>query len=401
MKTFFSPILLALPFVTAFALHGADIITVTVTNDLDIARPAEVIEVPWAEITKVIPDALLQHLTVKDSAGSALPYQVTNEKPLESKGSYGELLFQHDFAAGEKSATFTIEKSEAVAPVFPAKVFARYVPERVDDFAWENDRIAHRVYGPALSTPAAGQDQMVSSGIDVWCKRVRYLIVDRWYNKGSGHYHKDEGEGMDMYQTGQSRGCGGTGIWDGQKLYVSKDYQTWKVLANGPIRAVFELTFAPWEANGMKVSEVKRFTVDAGHNLDEMESTFTVEGDAKNLTVAIGINKNSADKGEKGKAEQTKNPEGGWFTQWETEKTHGEIGEAIIVDPAALSGFVDDNYNHLVLVKAASGVPMYYYIGAGWTKSGDFSSQEDWNQYVAACAARAKSPVKVSCRATP
>jgi hypothetical protein len=392
--------LLALPFVAAFALHGADKITVTVTNDLEIARPAEVIEVPWAEITKVIPDALLQHLTVQDSAGSALPYQVTNEQPLESKGSYGELLFQHDFAAGEKSATFTIEKSEAVAPVFPAKVFARYVPERVDDFAWENDRIAHRAYGPALSTPAAGQDQMVSSGIDVWCKRVRYPIVDRWYNKGSGHYHKDEGEGMDMYQTGQSRGCGGTGIWDGQKLYVSKDYQTWKVLANGPIRAVFELTFAPWEANGMKVSEVKRFIVDAGHNLDEMESTFTVEGDTKDLAVAIGINKDSADKGEKVKAEQTKNPENGWFTQWETEKTHGEIGEAVIVDPAALSGFVDDNYNHLVLVKATSGVPMYYYIGAGWTKSGDFSSQEDWNHYVAACAARAKSPVRVSCSAT-
>jgi hypothetical protein len=182
---------------------------------------------------------------------------------------------------------------------------------------------------------------------------------------------------------------------------VSQDYRTWKVLANGPIRAVFELTYAPWEANGVKVSEVKRFTMDAGHNLDEMESTFTVKGDAQDLTVAIGINKNSADKGEKVKAEQTKNRESGWLTQWETEKTHGEIGEAVIVDPAALSGFAGDKYNHLVLVKVTSGVPLHYYIGAGWTKSGDFSSQEDWNNYVAACAARAKSPVRVSCSATP
>jgi hypothetical protein len=388
--------LLLVSFFSAGALHAADKITVTVTNDLAIARPSEVIEVPWKEITKVIPDALLQHLTVRDSAGNVLPYQVTNEKPLDSKGSYGELLFQHDFAAGEKSATFTIGKSKAVAPVFPARAFARYVPARLYDFAWENDRIAHRTYGPGLSTPAAGHDQMVSSGIDVWCKRVRYLIVDRWYNKGSGHYHKDEGEGMDMYQTGESRGCGGTGIWDGQKLYVSNDYQGWKVLANGPIRAVFELTFAPWDANGVKVSEVKRFTVDAGHNLDEMDSTFTVEGGTKDITVAIGINKDSADKGEKVKEEQTKNQQDGWFTQWETEKTHGAIGEAVIVDPAALSGFADDDYNHLVLVKVTSGVPLHYYIGPGWTKSGDFSSYEDWNNYVAACAARAKSPLKVS-----
>jgi hypothetical protein len=187
---------LALTFLFAAGMtRAADKITVTVTNDLEIARPAEVIEVPWQEITNVMPDALLQHLTVKDSAGTVLPYQVTNEQPLESKGSYGELLFQHDFAAGEKSATFTIGKSEAVAPVFPARVFARYVPERVDDFAWENDRIAHRTYGPALSTPAAGQDQMVSSGIDVWCKRVRYLIVDRWYNKAAATITRTKARG--------------------------------------------------------------------------------------------------------------------------------------------------------------------------------------------------------------
>ena len=30
-------------------------------------------------------------------------------------------------AAGEKSATFTIEQTETVAPVFPTKAFARYV----------------------------------------------------------------------------------------------------------------------------------------------------------------------------------------------------------------------------------------------------------------------------------
>jgi hypothetical protein len=28
------------------------------------------------------------------------------------------------------------------------------VQERLDDFAWENDRIGHRTYGPALAAPA-------------------------------------------------------------------------------------------------------------------------------------------------------------------------------------------------------------------------------------------------------
>ena len=279
-------------------------------------------------------------------------------------------------------------------------MFARYVPERLDDFAWENDRIAHRIYGPALAAPAepgSGKEVLVTSGLDVWCKRVRYLIVDRWYNKGHNHYHVDEGEGLDMYNTGRSRGSGGTGVWDGKQLYVGRNFKTWKVLANGPIRAIFELTYEPWDAgSGVKVAEVKRFTVDAGHNLDQMDSTFTVEGGAPEITVAIGLNKNSGDRGQDVKATVTANRENGWFTQWEVEKTDGSLGEAIIVAPDALRGFAEDASNQLVLAKAVSGQPLRYYIGAGWTKSGDFSSQDDWNAYVAAAAKRAQSPIKIA-----
>ena len=51
------------------------------------------------------------------------------------------------------------------------------VPERKDDFVWENDKVAYRVYGPALQ--AMGE---ITSGIDVWSKRVPDLIVNAWYN---------------------------------------------------------------------------------------------------------------------------------------------------------------------------------------------------------------------------
>ncbi|MGC3992100.1 MAG: DUF4861 family protein [Chthoniobacteraceae bacterium] len=79
---------------------------------------------------------------------------------------------------------------------------------------------------------------MISSGVDVWCKRVPYLIVNRWYTKSL--YHEESGEGLDMYDTGKTRGCGGTGIWDGKTLAVSHNWIAWKVLANGPVRTVFE-----------------------------------------------------------------------------------------------------------------------------------------------------------------
>lgn len=397
-------VLLPAFFSVCAALSAAERMTITVTHDLAIARPSETITVPWSQVSEALPGALLQKIAVKNAAGKVLPYQVTNVAPQakdpQNKGvAYGELIFQHDFAADEKSATFTVEKIDEVAPVFPTRAFARYVPERLDDFAWENDKIAHRTYGPALAAPrdpGSNKEVLVTSGLDIWCKRVSYPIVDRWYNKGHDHYHTDEGEGMDMYQVGGSRGCGGTGVWNGEKLAVSTNYQTWKVLANGPIRAIFELGYAPWDAHGVKVAETKRFTVDAGHNLDLIESTFTiVEGAATELTVAVGLNQNPADKGQEPQIAVSRTEADGSLAQWIVQKTNDSLGTAVIVARDSFQGFAQDDRNLLVLAKVTPGEPLRYRAGAGWSRAGEFTSEDAWDAYVAACAARLRSPVRV------
>ena len=396
--------LLLLGIFAAVTLTAAERLTVTVTHDLAIARPSETITIPWSEVNRALPGALLQRIAVKDAAGRVLPYQVTNVAPQakdpKNEGiAYGELIFQHDFAAGEKSATFTVEKIDTVAPVFPSKVFARQVPERLDDFAWENDRLAHRTYGPALGAPApAGvvKEVLVTSGLDLWTKRVDYPIVDRWYNKGHDHYHKDEGEGMDMYGVGPSRGCGGIGVWDGKQLHVSRTYLGARVLANGPIRAIFELTYDTWAANDIFVSEVKRFTVDAGHNLDRIESTFAATGNTKELTVGIGLNKAPADKGQEPVIAVSPVAAQGSITQWIEQKTNGALGTAIIVASDAFVGLAEDDRNHLILAKAVPGKPLSYLAGAGWDRSGQFKDRAAWEAYVADAVARARAPVKIT-----
>ena len=151
--------------------------TVSVANPSGLARPSETVEVPWSEILLRIPGALPDHLLVKDATGNSLPSQVLNFHPENRKGLFDSFLFQYDFASGEKSASFTIEATTEPVPPFPSKVFARYVPERFDDFAWENDRIAHRIYGQALETPSAGKSMMTGSGIDV-CRDVRSMMPD-------------------------------------------------------------------------------------------------------------------------------------------------------------------------------------------------------------------------------
>jgi len=386
--------------------QAADQLRVTASHDLATARPSETITVAWPDVNRALPGALIQRLAVRDSAGRVLPHQVTNVAPLAKDpqgvgAAYGELIFQYSFAPGEKSATFTVEKTDGLAPVFPTAVTARYVQERLDDFAWENDLVAHRTYGPALGAPApAGvtKEVLASSGLDIWFKRVNYPVVDRWYNKGHDHYHKDEGEGMDMYNVGKSRGCGGTGVWDGKQLFTSHNYKSWKVLANGPVRAIFELTYDSWDAAGTAVSEVKRFTVDAGHQFDRVESTFSFSG-VPQLTVAIGLNKTPADKGQSPQIAVTRDQQKGTLLQWVEQASNGAFGTAIVLPGA--SGFTEDPLNHLVLANVTPGKPLLYYVGAAWTRAGRIPSQDEWKARVAEVAARAANPVRVAVAASP
>ena len=385
----------ALPAITASA---AERLTITLQHDLDIARPSETVTVPWSEVNKALPHALVQKIAVRDAAGRVVPHQVTNVAPQakdpQNVGiAYGELIFQHSFKAGEKTATYTVEKIDSVAPVFPMQTFARYVPERLDDFGWENDKIGHRTYGPALAAPApAGlvKEVLVTSGLDLWFKRVPYPIVDRWYNKGHDHYHKDEGEGMDMYNVGKSRGAGGTGVWDGKQLYTGVNYASWRVLANGPVRAIFELHYAAWDAAGKKVSEIKRFTVDVGHQLDRIDSTFQYEGNEP-ITVAVGLNKNPSDKNQDPSI--TVKREGPVLLQWVEQKSNDAFGTAVVIPGA--EGFAQENLNELILAKATSGKPLRYYAGGAWSRAGEITSLAQWQKYLQDAAARAGSPVRV------
>jgi hypothetical protein len=138
----------------------------------------------------------------------------------EAGPGWDTLVFQADLAPGESRSFLVLDASVFAATPPPiVKTFARLVPERFSDMAWESDRTAHRVYQQALIKG----EGTVSSGIDVWSKRTRRLIVDEWYRNGD--YHNDHGDGMDDYQVSRSRGCGGLGIWDGQRLYVSSNFR--------------------------------------------------------------------------------------------------------------------------------------------------------------------------------
>jgi hypothetical protein len=383
---------------------GAAGITITVTHELAAARPASVIAVPFRDIAALAPELRMYHVVVRDPKGRALPLQITNYQHDHHGAVYDDLVFSYDFAAGEKRAVFTLEPSATATPPEPPCVYARKVPERFDDMAWENDRIAHRMYAETLNSPIAESfgERLRGSGIDVWAKRVAYPIVDRWYAKGHDQFHEDkEGEGLDLFSMGGTRGDGGTGVWDGTKLWTSDNFFVARVVSNGPRRAAFVLGYKSWDAGAIgEVAETKTITVDCGTNFDSVESDFRFT--ANEAVIGIGLTDHAAAAGYAAGV-LTRDPQGPGMSLGE-EDQNGGLGTAVILGrDVQAAGFAHEapaktpgNGNHLLLVKARDGAPLRYYTGADWNRSGQFSDRAGWEAYVQAFAAGVAHPLKIA-----
>jgi hypothetical protein len=365
-------------------LIAALVLIVQVGNDLPIARPSETVEIAAAAL-KPLGDLARVH--VFDGERELLAQTLD----IDGKPS---LIFQTDLPANGKHSFELRAGAPRTYRKEDFRVYGRFVRERFDDFAWENDRIAHRMYGVALETWE--KEPLTSSAVDVWLKRTRRLIVNDWYMVDD--YHHDHGEGADFYSAGKSRGCGGSGLWRDGKLVVSKNFRESKVLAAGPIRLVFELRYPD-------LGETKRVTLDAGQNFGRFESSYdtnvarvlnpsaaegghSVAADGlrtRPTSYAVGIKKN---KDANFRAER----EAGWVRTWEpVTGGEGKFGCAIVLDPAKIADVNETDGNYLVVAKP----PASYWVGVGWDHSGDFKGVEEWDAAVAAWARRVASPLRV------
>jgi rhamnogalacturonyl hydrolase YesR len=277
----------------------------------------------------------------------------------------------YDPAALKRPAA--VEKLTPPADQTPRAV-ARFAPDRFDDLLWENDKVAHRIYGPALQAREAPS----GSGIDVWAKRVRYPYMDRQLK--FPNYHTDRGEGLDYYDVGRGRGAGGLGIWHENKLWTSRNFSKYEILKTGGDEAKFTVDYEPWPVDvARKVWETRTFSLPLGSNFTRMVST--LQSDTKDpLIVAIGINKR---KGPGGSGTVTRDARTGRLGFWEpADPAHGSIGISIAVDPAMLEGFAEDADNYLILVRVTPGKPFVYYMGSAWDGGLDFPTRGDWDAFV-------------------
>ena len=183
---------------------------ITITNSEDADRKEELVAIPWSSIVSKYPTIDTANFTVINSATKKpVPYQ------LEHQGKMGiqNLLVQVNISANS-SLKLSVQKGRLA--LFTPKTFSRYVPERKDDFAWENDKIAFRMYGKALE--GTKED---AYGMDVWVKRTDKLILNERYKQGE--YHIDHGDGNDYYHVGFSLGAGNMAPYMNDSVWYSKN----------------------------------------------------------------------------------------------------------------------------------------------------------------------------------
>ncbi|MBM7417506.1 MULTISPECIES: DUF4861 family protein [Chryseobacterium] len=347
--------------------------SIQVKNTQDFARN-EIVSLSTGQLKTFLGKNKAEDLRIKDTQNNYLTIQWIDN---DGDGKNDEVLFQAKVDAKKTNSYTIVTDSKTTVPESKLTTYSRLVPERVDDYTWENDKIAFRVYGPKGQAEAlAGvKGSTLSSGVDIWFKRTEKSVINEWY-KGyltdPMYYHKDtRGEGYDPYHVGDSRGTGGIGIWKDEKLQVSKNFTSSKTIAEGPLRTVFELTYAPWSEFGVK--ETKRISLDLGSNFSKFESTFETEKQVPNYTIGITLHKNEG--------ESKLNDREGYYLHWE-KIDDAFVGEGIVVNPkiveksVAFKSEIPDQSNLLVVTKPQD--KLTYYAGFAWQKSGQIQTQKDW-----------------------
>lgn len=403
----------------ALSMNAADKVTITVRNSLNIARCGEMVEVDMKQVKAKLNGA--STVVVTDADGREIPSQVTYD---------GKLIFQVGVAAKGKSI-YLVNAGQPAK--YEPHVYGRQFPERVDDIAWENDRVAFRCYGPALQK--SGERAW---GYDIWNKRTSKLVVEDRYaseldadmqkaiaklrkiGKGdladdvynSISYHVDHGNGMDCYKVGPTLGCGTNALMQDGKIAYPHCYKTYEILDKGPLRFTVKLVYGEESIGNMKVTETRIVSLDAGSQLNK--ATVSYAGLTQDTPLAVGIvvhnenpnayvlNKESGYMGyedlgdpnqykEKYRASQNKDFGKIYVGAVSAEKLNGVKFQSEEGLPGATG--------HILSIGSIKPSTTFtYYFGTGWSRNEEteFRSLTDWESYLSTFSRQIKSPLKVT-----
>lgn len=343
-----------------------------ISNPTSMTRENDIVEIEFSSLEAKVQQASFK--VIETASKMEVPYQLEykgGDKPVNLLVAVNKLLpkqtLNYDIVAGQ-------------AAKIVSKTYARYVPERKDDFAWENDLIAFRMYGKALETASDN-----ATGTDIWSKRTDKLVLDAWY-KGND-YHTDKGEGMDYYQVGITLGAGDIAPYYKDSIILSKNYHHFKMLDNGPLRSTFQLGYDPWKVGDMDISATKTISLDAGSQLNRIEVKYNIAG-AEEAEVVAGIVKRPQE------SPVILDQKNGIIGYWEPEvKDKGIMGIGLLTSKPKEVKAANGHYLSRLTIK--NNTPLVYYNGGAWNRAGKITTADEWFTYLRNYKNKIDNPLKV------
>lgn len=363
-------------------------VTITVTNDENEQRQ-ELVEIDLKTIVDKLALGEDDAFVVRNAFGQQVDFQVTYD---------GKLLIDVSVRPCGK-AQFTVSKG--VPEPMKTWVKGKMYPTRKDDIAWENDRGAYRVYGPALQR--TGEK---SFGTDVWTKNTPEIVVEDRYTadydgnilkniyhkKGQGDkwrdedlhtsFHLDHGNGLDCYSVGSTLGCGTPALMDGNTLIYPYCYKEYEILDNGPLRFTVALTYHPAKVKkDENVVEHRIMSLDKGSNFNKI--TVWYEGLTKPCDFASGVVIHSEDKESVvlgsnyvHYADPTDNPAKHNFQVYVAALfPYGDVKTKMLKYDTPNKGI--EGHALGILKKLENNQKYTYYAGSAWSKA-DVRTQREW-----------------------
>lgn len=243
--------------------------TIVVSNPTSTPR-TELISLNMSEVKAKLGNATPKKgeaYIVKNKRGQQIGSQITHD---------GYLLIDASVRP-HGSATYYV----SIGKPYQQKVYATGALYKIrkDDIAWENDRCAYRVYGPALQKTGER-----SFGTDIWVKNTPDTVVyERYIKDMIGNrknddeteiltsFHLDHGNGLDPYRVGATLGLGAPSLMVGKNQVLPYCYKDYRIMDNGPLRFTVELTYNPSTVGDMKnVVEHRIISLDKGSNFNKM-----------------------------------------------------------------------------------------------------------------------------------
>ena len=363
-------------------------VTITVTNDENEQRQ-ELVEIDLKTIVDKLALGEDDAFVVRNAFGQQVDYQVTYD---------GKLLIDVSVRPCGK-AQFTVSKG--VPEPMKTWVKGKMYPTRKDDIAWENDRGAYRVYGPALQR--TGEK---SFGTDVWTKNTPEIVVedrytadydgnilkniyhkkrqgDKWRDEDlHTSFHLDHGNGLDCYSVGSTLGCGTPALMDGNTLIYPYCYKEYEILDNGPLRFTVALTYHPAKVKkDENVVEHRIMSLDKGSNFNKI--TVWYEGLTKPCDFASGVVIHSEDKESVvlgsnyvHYADPTDNPAKHNFQVYVAALfPYGDVKTKMLKYDTPNKGI--EGHALGILKKLENNQKYTYYAGSAWSKA-DVRTQREW-----------------------